>query len=195
MFWVGKKHFVSIADYEDRYMEVNPKDLMSPELIKLLSSIPTDETSRYTIQGNEKYAIKDYEGAIVNYTKAIELKGDNIEALYYRGICYISFEKYDNTISDLTKVIELRPEFIEAYFYRANARASLQTFKQLKDAIFDYSIVLEDDDKNGLCYFLRGYCYLQLQKDDLAFSDWKNAKSLGIALETEANWKNDYFNK
>ncbi|MFA6084243.1 tetratricopeptide repeat protein [Mucilaginibacter sp.] len=195
MFWVGKKHFVSIADYEDRFMEVNPKDLMSPALIELLSSIPKDETSRYTIQGNERYRNKDYESAVDNYTKAIELKYDNIEALYYRGLCYIKLEKYNNCVTDLTKIIDIHPDFVEAYFYRANARAALQTFKQLKDAILDYSIVLEDNDKNGLCYYLRGYCYLQLQKDTLAYSDWKNAKVLGVAQESEANWKNDYLHK
>ena len=195
MFWVGKKHFASIEDYEDRFMDVNPKDLMSPELIKLLSSIPKDETSLHTIQGNEKYAIKEYKDAIDCYTKALEFKHDNLEALFYRGLCFIKFEKYGDTITDLTKVIELDPQFIDAYFYRGNARAALQTFRQLKNAISDYSIVLQSDDKNGLCYFLRGYCFLLLQNDSLAFSDWKHAKSVGVSQQDEVNWKNDYLSK
>jgi tetratricopeptide (TPR) repeat protein len=193
MFWVGKKHFVSIEDYENRYMEVNPKDLLSPELKEFLSTIPNDETSRYTILGDQNYENGEYRLAVENYTKALKLDINNLAALFYRGLCFIPLEKFNDSITDLTKLLQLKPEFIQAYQYRANARVALRTYNQLKEAIADYTKVTNHDPSDGSSYFLRGYCYLLLGQEDLAILDWKKAKEHGIVKENEENWKRDYF--
>lgn len=50
---------------------------------------------------------KDYDGAIVNYNKAIELKPDYAEAYNSRGNAYYSKGDNEQAIKDYTKSIEL----------------------------------------------------------------------------------------
>jgi tetratricopeptide (TPR) repeat protein len=174
-------------------MESRYKNLMSSELWEFLSNIPKDETSRYTIMGNKNFDLGEYDTAIENYSSAIELNHSNITAIYYRGHCYNNLEKFENAVSDSTKVIFLKPEFIKAYLYRGNARASIQTYSQLKAAISDYTVVINSDIKDGTVFMLRGYCNLLLKKENFAFQDWRMAKKLGAAKETEENWQRDFF--
>lgn len=182
-----------MKDYEDRYMEVNPYDLISPELKEVLSNIPKDETSHYTILGNKNYKNSEYIQAVENYTKAIEYDENNIEALFYRGLCFIRFEKFKDAITDLTKLLQLKPEFVQAYKFRANARVALNTYSQLKEAIDDYTKVINNDSSDGTLFLLRGYCYLSLGQEDFAFIDWKKAKEFGITKENKENWKKSFF--
>jgi len=193
MFWVGKKHFVSLDDYEDRSMEVNPKDLISTELREFLSTIPKDKISRYYIEAIEYFKIGEYKKAVQIFTEILTLDINNTGALFYRGQCFIKLERFKNSIDDFTELLNLIPEFTEGYFYRANARSSLQTYSQIKDAITDYSHVIDKEPSNGISLFLRGYCYLLLKKESLAFNDWKKSKEFGIAKENEANWKRDFL--
>jgi len=194
MFRIGNKHFVSIEDYENRYMEVNPRDLINPELKEFLSRIPRNESSRLTELAYEKFNKEEYSSAVENYSKALELKNNNLRALFYRALSFMKLEKQESAINDFTKLIELKPDAYEAYFYRANARSAEPTYDRLTKAIVDYTTVINNDGNNGIAYFLRGYCHLMLKIENLAFSDWKKAKLLGVAIENEENWKKDLLN-
>ena len=50
---------------------------------------------------------KDYQAAVVNYTKAIELEDDFSEAYFNRALTYLLLNQRDKTISDLSKAGEL----------------------------------------------------------------------------------------
>lgn len=193
MFWVGKKHFVSVEDYQDRHYEVNRSDLISPELKEMLSSIPKNETSRLTILGDKNYNNGEYIEAVENYSKALMADGNNLEGLFYRGLCYIQLDKFHDSINDLTKLIKLKPEFTQAYHYRAIARIALHSYNQLKLAISDSTEAIERGQKDGTLFFMRGYCNLMLAQDDFAFQDWIKAKIAGVAKENEESWKKDYI--
>ena len=193
MFRVGKKHFLSIEDYEDRYWEVNPKDLLRPEIKKLLLSIPKDESSMYTKIGNEYFDKGEYNSGVENYNKALEYNERNFIALFYRGLCFIGLMQFESSIKDLTKVLMLKPSFYQAYFYRANARVGILTYYQIKKAIDDYTSVINKPRPGGNPFFLRGYCYLLLKKEQLAIADWRIAKKYRITKESEENWKKDYL--
>lgn len=193
MFRIGNTHFVSIEDYENRYMEINPRDLISPELREFLSTIPKDQSAQLTEYGQEKYNKEDYLSAVEYYSKALELRKNNLRALYYRALSFIKLEKYESSINDFNLLIELKPDAYEAYFYRANARCAEPTYDRLKGAIIDYTIVINNDCNNGIAYFTRGYCYLMLKQENLAFIDWRKAKIMGVAIENEENWKKDFL--
>ncbi len=53
----------------------------------------------------------DYEQAIEDYNKAIELDPDFAEAYYLRGVAYYVFDDPEQAIEDFTKAIELDPNF------------------------------------------------------------------------------------
>jgi tetratricopeptide (TPR) repeat protein len=50
---------------------------------------------------------KDYQAAVVNYTKAIELEDDFSEAYFNRALTYLLLNQRDKAIADLSKAGEL----------------------------------------------------------------------------------------
>ena len=64
---------------------------------------------------------QQWDEAIVQYTKAIELDPELAEAYNNRGIAYGQKGESDNAIADFDKVIELDPERVEAYNLRGIA--------------------------------------------------------------------------
>ncbi len=70
--------------------------------------------------------IDQYQDAINDLTKAIELNPNNVGALYGRAdINSRWFKNYKSAIKDFSKIIELEPTNAEAYFNRAHARNSI----------------------------------------------------------------------
>ena len=68
------------------------------------------------------YAMKgEYDRAILDYNKAIEMAPKMAKAYYHRGNAYITQGQYDQTILDYTKAIEINPRLASAYHNRALA--------------------------------------------------------------------------
>ena len=89
----------------------------------------------YVNSGNQKDDAKDYNGAISDYTKAIELNPDTAVAYSNRGNSKSNLKDYNGAISDYTKAIELTPAS-NAYFNRGLAKKKLEDYY---GAISDYN--------------------------------------------------------
>jgi tetratricopeptide (TPR) repeat protein len=59
----------------------------------------------------------DYDRAIADFNKAIELDPKDAIAYGGRGFAYSSKADYDRAIADLTKAIELDPKNARIYYY------------------------------------------------------------------------------
>jgi len=95
-------------------------------------------------RGDELMGRGEYNEAIAQYTKAIELRPDFAEAYNNRG--YAVYSKYDGSdpLADLNRAIELRPNFAHAYntrgcIYMARGQADLAI------ADFGRAIALQPD--------------------------------------------------
>lgn len=64
----------------------------------------------YKFRGDAKYELGDYRGAIVDYTKAIELDYDLSAAYYHRGAAKHMLGQKDSGCLDLSKAGELGHE-------------------------------------------------------------------------------------
>lgn len=72
-------------------------------------------------QGDADFARGDIEAAVVEYSKAIELKPTLASAYLSRGRIYLTKGWYDNAISDFSKVIQLDPTDPAAFSNRGQA--------------------------------------------------------------------------
>ncbi len=96
--------------------------------------------SVYFNRGVDKYNQRDFPGALSDFTKAIELRQDFIEAYYNRGILRINLGDYQGGIADFSHVINLDPSRIEAYYNRGNIRSIIGDYQ---GAIADFNKVIQ----------------------------------------------------
>ena len=59
--------------------------------------------------------LEDYNGAISDYTKAIEINPNYAKAYYNRGLTKRNLKDFNGAISDYTKAIEINPNYAKAY--------------------------------------------------------------------------------
>ena len=114
---------------------------------QLLSSpISWINAQKFFNSGFDKSKKGDNQGAIEDYTKAIELKPDYAKAYNNRGIAHKALKDYQKAIADYNKAIELKPDYANAYYNRAivhNNRGNKQT------AIHDYQEAAELYQQQG----------------------------------------------
>ena len=97
---------------------------------------------KYFKSAYDKSDLKDYRGAIADYTKAIELNPDFYEVYFNRGLAKNNLKDHNGAISDYTKVIEFVPNFGAAYNYRGIAKIMIDMDN---DAIADFTKAIEFD--------------------------------------------------
>ena len=78
------------------------------------------------------YKKGDYDRAIVDFDKVIELNPDDAEAYYNRGNAYYEKQEFAQSIRDYSKAIELKPQFAEAYYNRGEAWLHLREWEKAK---------------------------------------------------------------
>ena len=103
--------------------------------------------------------LKEYEGAIKDYDKAIELDPNYALAYMNRGIAKAQLKQYSAAIADYDKAIELDPNFALAYHNRGVAKYNLA---QYNAAIADYDKAIELEPNFAPAYYARGLIYREL---------------------------------
>ena len=68
--------------------------------------------------GSEKFQKGDYEGAISDYNKAIEINPRDADVYYKRGNAKSELKDYQGAIADYTKAIQINPALRQAYINR-----------------------------------------------------------------------------
>ena len=74
-------------------------------------------------KGAKAYKNKDFNSAIINYTKAIELDPKYAKAYSNRGLAYSDLKKHEEAIADYTIAIELDCKDAIAYDKRGDVYA------------------------------------------------------------------------
>ena len=89
-----------------------------------------------------KALAEDYDGAIPDLEKSIELDPNDAEAYFNRGDSRYLLEDYSEAIADYNKAIEIDPNNVEAevYFNRGDSKYHLEDYD---GAIADFSIAID----------------------------------------------------
>lgn len=77
------------------------------------------EAKDYYNRGIARLEKGEHDGAILDFTKAIEKNPRFANAYFYRGRAYLGKGEFDQAISDLNKAIEIDPRLAVAYGERA----------------------------------------------------------------------------
>ena len=92
--------------------------------------------------GVEKFSVKDYAGAIVDFDKVIERNPKYTRAYYERGRAQTRLGNYANGIASLTQVIKMAPQDADAYHGRGTIKVILGNYA---NAILDLDKAIEID--------------------------------------------------
>ena len=103
--------------------------------------------------GKDKFFKKDYQGAIADYSKAIEMDSNFADAYFYRGYAKNTMKDYQGAIADYSKNVELDPKSIDGFIDRGDVKYIL---KDYQGAINDFTNAIELDKTDYAIYFKRG---------------------------------------
>ncbi len=138
----------------------------------------------YLERGNAWFNIRNFKKAIIDYTKALELKPDNSFAAGIHnnlGMVYYRLSDYDKAIEEHSISIDLRPKNPSAYSNRGSAFYLKGNYEK---AIDDYTKAISIDKSK--------YNYLLADIDTLK-EKLKTAKELEKANKTERDNKIQSF--
>jgi len=122
--------------------------------------------------GKHKYnELKDYEGALSDYNKSIEINPNYSDTYYNRGILKKVLKDYQGALDDYNKAIELDPES-RAYRYRGGIKQILNDYQ---GALDDYTIDIEKFSNNWVGYNNRGQLKFELKDYQGALEDFNKS--------------------
>jgi tetratricopeptide (TPR) repeat protein len=158
------------------------RPIVEPTTRALCAIVYMQRASAYRAAG-------DYDDAIADFSKAIEVHPDDTLAYFWRGEAQTDKKDYDRAIADYSEVIRLEPKFGPAYFKRGSLYNEKKDFDR---AIADYSEVIrlyssgaEAYSSRGIAvrlhpivaeaYGNRGIAYERKGNPDRAISDFRQA--------------------
>lgn len=145
--------------------------------LALLLFIPElqDVVSQHLQRGYEKAQEKDYQGAITEYTKAIEADPQSATAYNYRGNAKAFTKDETGALADYDKAIALDSRYPSAY----SNRGLLKSRKGDQDgAIADYTRCLELSPRDPTIWNLRALAKDIKKDQDGALADYQKALEL-----------------
>ncbi|MBT1701392.1 tetratricopeptide repeat protein [Fulvivirgaceae bacterium PWU4] len=192
----------AINDYEQA-LKLNPRHTLANHNLKALRSkkeqttsleerlnqtIEADSTMLYPYleRAQQRYESKYYQGAIDDYSMALEIDPGNVEIWLGRGLAKEKIKDYKGAFSDYTKAIELKENFAKAWLNRGNVLVKLERYD---DAIEDYNVALIYYADYPLAFYNRAMAHIKLKKNDLACADLKRAEELGMEVERKVKSK------
>ncbi|WMJ72116.1 tetratricopeptide repeat protein [Cytophagaceae bacterium ABcell3] len=133
-------------------------------LLLILIGCDFKTSSEYFNDGNMKSNNGDYEGAIKDFTLAINKNPNDYESYTNRGADYAAIGRYKEAISDYNKAVELNPSNIMAYFNRGNLKSKLNDFN---GAIEDYNQAIKLKGGENLYVEIHDNDFLGIRSTDV----------------------------
>jgi tetratricopeptide (TPR) repeat protein len=145
-------------------------------------------TDAYVGRGSQSAAKKEYDRAIFDFSKAIELDPKSALAYHNRGAAYLEKGDYENAISDFTKALEIDPKDAEVFCERGIAYRKKGEYDL---AFSDFNRALEINPRfgDGAAYNSRGNAYSDKGDYERALSDYAKA------IEINSNVAMYYYNR
>jgi len=116
--------------------------------------------------------LKDYDKAIKNFSKSINLNPKYPESFNNRGIAYAEIQSYILAIKDYDEAIKLNKNYFSPHLNKGIALKNSQKFNQAIDC---FKICIKINPKDPSIYNNLGNLYVNLKKNDEAYIAFKKA--------------------
>jgi tetratricopeptide (TPR) repeat protein len=158
-----------------------------------INNNPKDDEA-YFIRGIAEYNLKEYEKAIVDFSKVIELKPESENAFSSRGSARFMIQDYKGAILDYNRAIQLS-DYLGVYHYleRAEIKYLLKDFEGAKA---DYHRIIElqgmnltDKDLVYRAFYKKANIEFELEDYESAIFDYTFAIDLNPGTNEKAYFK------
>ncbi|MFC1858124.1 tetratricopeptide repeat protein [Thermodesulfobacteriota bacterium] len=132
---------------------------------------------RHLSLGHENFRKKDFDRALAEYNRSIQIDEHNPDSYYWRARTFVEIGQYENAVRDLKTAIELNDRYTAAYDYLG----WLYIKQKLHDESMSYlNKSIEINPDNGWALYNRGR--IHFIKGDLedALNDAQRACELGF---------------
>ncbi len=143
----------------------------------------------YLNRASDHYYKEQYDIALENIDKAIELKPDHTIALSNRGAILAQLDLYEDALTACDKAIELNPDYVDAW---NNKGVALRNLGRLEEAIiaFDQAIKLKPDYASA--WYNKACLYSMEDDKDKALENLAKAVELDVSNKEEAKKEKDF---
>ena len=147
----------------------------------------SDDTNTYYYRGIAYLTKKDFDLAIEDFSKVVEMDPEYVGTYYYHGLAYLFKGDFDDlAIENLNKAIEQNSDHADAYYYRGAA----YNFKgEVELAIKDYTKAIELKPDYADAYYNRGTAYFSKDEAKRAIEDYTKA------IQLKPDHANGYYNR
>ena len=161
------------------------------EIIALLTDEELEiqmDADLYLRRGNTWYYKKDYDydKAIIDYNKAIEINPKNEELYIWLGTTWYNKKDYDEAISNYNKAIKINPKYELAFYDRGLAHIAKGEYLA---AIKDCDEVIEFNPNYVDAYISRGSIRRFLKEYNTAIEDYNEA------IKRDPENENAFYNR
>ncbi|HEY4800084.1 MAG TPA: tetratricopeptide repeat protein [Bacteroidia bacterium] len=125
-----------------------------------------------------KLRLNNFQEAMDNIQKSIQLCPDSAGYLAIRGRAYLGLGKYDKAMFDFDKAVALNQKCGEAFLGRGIAYYSKNKFQEAFD---DLSKAINFDERCAEAYLYRAYSCEGMEKNESALYDYKQVQRLNPA--------------
>lgn len=185
-FWNSIKNSTDVADfnlYKQKYPNGAHTDLADLNISRLSrqtspveratsAAAATGNAMEHFTKGMDFAAKMDFDAAIREFGKAIEVNPAAVDAYYQRGVAFYFKKDNQSALSDFNKVIELNPRMAIAYIYRAGI---YRARNEVGLARRDMDTAIEVDPRSWLAYSTRAADHFTAGEYAAAISDYTKA--------------------
>ncbi len=149
--------------------------------------------TKLLLQANDKVGQEDFQGAIKDFSKYIELTSKPYMGLVYRSLCKKEVGDYQGAKNDILKAIELDPNREKAY----EARLNILVFEMgnIKEILENYKKCLELSEFNSYLGFYKNKTPLLDKELDIWNNSINNIQKYTQQISINKEICNSYFQR
>lgn len=137
-----------------------------------------NDTQHYVRRAQKHSKTQNYQAALIDFTKAIELQPNNARLYFGRGYTYLKMEDFQKAIIDFDKAVEFTEESPDNYVVYESRGEAYHNLKNYQAALIDYTKAIELRPNDAIILTNRGTVYAELENFPDALSDFD--KAIGI---------------
>ena len=185
-------------EWVDKLRELMGRDEWEMAVSVATVMLPGKEGAReratlYGIRGVARSRMEEYDDAIADFTRALEIDGENARLYDERGVAFDEKGEHDLAVADLDKAVELQHDFVDGYYHRGEARANRGEFKL---AISDFTRALKINDRDPAIYCARGFVRVETGANARVIADLTRALELAEEFGDDmSDWTGAYYQR